>query len=107
MIFQILLSAALILVAVYAFTQKVKSPLVSVVTTLSAMAGLYFVWMPGQANVLAHAFGIGRGADLLFYCWGLISLTLLLNLHFKVRSNLEFVTVLARRVAIMEAERNM
>jgi hypothetical protein len=104
MIFQLLLSASLALIIVYAFTQKAKSPLVSVVTTLSALSGLYFVWAPGQANAIAHAIGIGRGADLIFYCWGVISLVLLLNLHFKVRSNLELLTVLARKVAIREAE---
>lgn len=104
MIFQLLLSTSLILIIVYAFTQKAKSPLIGVVTTFAALSGLYFVWAPTQANVLAHAIGIGRGADLIFYCWGIISLALLLNLHFKVRSHMELVTKLARKIAILEAE---
>ena len=104
MIFQILLGAGLLIIVVYAFTQKAKSPFVSVVTMLGALAGLYFVWVPGHANAIANFIGIGRGADLIFYCWIVISLAILLNLHFKVRSNLELVTALARKVAIVEAE---
>lgn len=106
MIFQLLLSAGLLFVVIYAFAQKAKSPFVSVITVLCAIAGLYFVWAPSDANAIAHSIGIGRGADLVSYCWIVISLALLLNLHFKVRSNLEVVTVLVRNVAIMEAERH-
>jgi small membrane protein len=106
MIFQLLLTMSLILVIVYAFTQKAKSLPVSSVATLSALAGLYFVWAPNQANDIAQAIGIGRGADLIFYCWGVISLVLLLNLHFKLRSNMELLTVLTRKIAIMEAEQH-
>lgn len=106
MIFQLLLGTGLLLIVVYAFTQKAKSPFVSVVTMLSALAGLYFIWAPGHANIIANVIGIGRGADLIFYCWIVISLAILLNLHFKVRSNLEIVTALARKVAIMEAEQH-
>jgi small membrane protein len=104
MIFQLVLSAGLLFIIVYAITQKAKSPFVSVVATLSALTGLYFVWVPSHANAIAHAIGIGRGADLIFYCWGIISLVLLLNLHFKLRSNSEVVTELARKLAILEAE---
>lgn len=104
MIFQILLAIGLLIIMVYAFTQKAKSPVVSILTMISALAGLYFVWAPNQANAIAHAVGIGRGADLTFYCWIVISLAILLNLHFKIRSNLELLTAMARKVAIAEAE---
>lgn len=104
MIFQMLLAIGLLIIMVYAFTQKAKSPVVSILTMISALAGLYFVWAPNQANAIAHAVGIGRGADLTFYCWIVISLAILLNLHFKIRSNLELLTAMARKVAIAEAE---
>jgi hypothetical protein len=102
---QIILSASLLFIVVYAFTQKTKSPFVSAITMLCALSGLYFVWVPDHATVIAHAMGIGRGADLIVYIWIVISLAILLNLHFKVRSSLEVVTSLARMVAIAEAER--
>lgn len=104
MILQILLGASLLFIVVYAFTQKMKSPFVSRTTMFCALAGQYFIWVPNHATVIAHAMGIGRGADLIFYIWIVISSAILLNLHFKVRSNLELVTSLARKVAIGEAE---
>lgn len=105
MIFQLLLSAGLIFIVLYAFKQKHKSLFVSVVTVISALCGLYFVWAPNQANAIANIIGIGRGADLILYCWVFTSLLLLLILHFKVRSNLELITSLARKLAIAEAEK--
>ena len=106
MIFQLLLSFGLFFIVLYAFKQKSKSLIVSIITAVSALSGLYFVWAPNQANTLAHVIGVGRGADLIFYCWVVISLLLLLNLHFKIRSNQEFITILARRIAILETEKH-
>lgn len=106
MILQLLLSSGLFVIVIYAFTQKSKSMLIGGVTMFSALSGIYFVWMPDHANALAHLLGIGRGADLIFYFCGVIGFSLLLSLHFKVRSNLELITALARHIAITEAERN-
>jgi hypothetical protein len=106
MIFQFLLSAALCFIVIYAFTQNSKSPFVSNLIIFCALFGMYFVWLPNHANAIAHFFRIGRGADLIFYCWVIISLLLLLNLHFKARSNLELISTLARKIAIIEAEKN-
>lgn len=106
MILQLLLSSGLFVIIIYALTHKSKSMLISGVTMFSALSGIYFVWVPNHANALAHLLGIGRGADLIFYFCGVIGFSLLLSLHFKVRSNLELVTALARNIAIKEAERN-
>jgi hypothetical protein len=49
--------------------------------------------------------GIGRGVDLILYTWVVISLIMLLNLHLKLRSQLELITLLARKIAIADALR--
>ncbi|MBI3154576.1 MAG: DUF2304 domain-containing protein [Burkholderiales bacterium] len=104
---QLILSAALLLIVVYAGSQLRSSPLVGVVSMLASATGNYLVWFPGQANAIAHALGIGRGADLLMYCWVVISMAILLNLHFKRRSDRELLTMLIRASAIAEAERDL
>lgn len=104
MTIKILLSVGLFLIVAYASTQRGKSPLVSVFTLFCAAAAIYFVWAPESANLIAHHLGVGRGADLVFYCWGLISFAVLLNLHFKMRKRDEQVTTLARKLAILDAE---
>lgn len=105
MIFRILLSVSLAIVIVYSLTQARKSPLVGLLASITALVGMSMVWLPETATAIAHALGIGRGADLLFYCWVIITFVLLLNLHFKLRRHNDQLTVLVRELAIAEAER--
>jgi small membrane protein len=103
MIAQLLLTLLLTVVVLYAWTQLRRSPTVGVLSLLAAAAGLYVVWTPKHATVLAEIAGVGRGADLISYLWIAISLLLLLNLHLKLRSQMELITVLARSLAIAQA----
>ena len=79
------------------------SPAVSMFSILLAAAGLYFVWVPAHSTYLAELVGIGRGADLILYVWVCISLILLLNLHLKLRMQMELITMLARKLAVIDA----
>jgi len=57
-------------------------------------------WLPERANDLAALLGVGRGADLILYCWILTSLIVVLNLHLLIRANLQLTTELARQFAL-------
>jgi hypothetical protein len=103
MIAQIGLSILLAGIMIYAFTQYARAPAIGLVALLVAAAGLYFVWLPEQATWLAAHVGIGRGVDLIIYVWVVISLLVMLNLHLKLRSQMELITALAREVAIANA----
>jgi hypothetical protein len=100
MIAQLFLTALLLGILLYAWLQYRRSPLVGLLSMLSALAGLYFVWVPSHATRLAAFAGIGRGVDLILYIWVAISLIVLLNLHLKLRAQMELITVLARQIAI-------
>ena len=104
MIAQIILSALLGVAIVYALASFRKTPPVAVVVGFAALAGLYFVWLPDQATWLAERVGIGRGVDLVLYIWVVVSLLAILNLHLLLRMQLEQITILARRLALAEAE---
>lgn len=104
MIASLLLSAILCSILVYAWSEQRRVPLVAICTIIAAAAGLYLVWFPWQANMLAELVGIGRGADLILYVWVLISLLILFNLHLKLRSQMELITELAREVALLRSE---
>ena len=103
MIAQFLLTALLFGVLLYAWTEYRRSPAVGLIAVWAAFAGLYFVWIPSHATRLAEFVGIGRGVDLILYTWVIISLVVLLNLHLKLRAQMELITVLARTLAIAEA----
>ena len=83
MIAQLILTAFLLGILLYALTEYRRSPAVGLIAVLAAVGGLYFVWVPSHATHLADFVGIGRGVDLIIYIWIVISLLLLLNLHLK------------------------
>ena len=103
MIAQLLLTALLALVLVYAWSAHRTVPIIGPLASGAALAGLYFVWVPEHATALAAFVGIGRGSDLIVYTWVVISLLIMLNLHLKLRLQLDMITRLARAVAIDRA----
>src|SRR3954469_25294623 len=103
MIAQIMLSVLLLGVIAYAWTEYKRAPVVAFLFALVSIAGLYFVWFPESSTRWAEIVGIGRGADLILYTWSCISLLVILNLHLKLRSQLEMITGLARTIAIGNA----
>lgn len=103
MIAQLLLTALLTLVLVYAWSAHRAVPIIGLLASGAALAGLYFVWVQEHATALAALVGIGRGSDLIVYIWVVISLLITLNLHLKLRLQLDMITRLARAVAIDRA----
>src|SRR5262249_22690406 len=104
MIAQLVLSALLAGILLYAWTEYRRSPAVALLTVFVASAGMYFVWVPEHSTQLAELVGIGRGVDLILYIWVCISLIVLLNLHLKLRTQMELITTLARKIAIADAQ---
>ena len=103
MIAQIVLTAFLFGIALYARLQYRRAPVIGLLSMAIAVAALYFVWIPSHATKLAELAGIGRGVDLILYLWVVISLIVLLNLHLKLRAQMETITVLARELALANA----
>lgn len=102
MIFQFALSVVLLIVVLYSYSQRNSSFVVSIFAFAAAIVGFYFTWLPDHATLVAAVVGIGRGADLIFYLWVVISLILLLNVHLKLRAQHVQITELVRRIAILE-----
>ena len=103
MIAQFVLSVLLLGIVVYSWTEYRRAPAIGLLSMLTALTGLYFVWVPAHATWLAELVGIGRGVDLILYLWVVISLIVLLNLHLKLRNQMEVITVLARELALANA----
>ena len=96
----------LLTVLLYAWREYRHAPVVGLLSMMAAVAGLYFVLVPAHATWLAEHVGIGRGVDLVIYVWVAISLIALLNLHLKMRGQMELITTLARAVALQSATRS-
>lgn len=104
MIIKLALTFLLSGIVIYALVEYRRSPVVSTLSMLASLVGIYLTWIPVHASELAALVGVGRGVDLIIYTWVVISLLVLLNLHLKLRVQLELITVLARRIAIQNAE---
>jgi small membrane protein len=103
MIAQLLLTVMLFTILLYASMTYRQAPIIGFLSVVAAFGGLYFIWFPTHATRLAELVGIGRGVDLILYTWVVISLIMLLNLHLKLRTQLELITLLARKIAIADA----
>ncbi len=104
MIIQVILTFMLMLLTVYAFYQRFRSTPVSWFIVGCCSVGLIFVWMPWLSTDFAHFLGVGRGADLIFYLFALLGMAAVFNLHLRLRSHMEAMTELARRIAILSAQ---
>ena len=102
MIAQAMLTILLVGVVLYAGNERRRSPVVAWLSVVAAACGLYFTWMPDHATHVAQWAGVGRGVDLVLYIWVCITLVVLLNLHLKLRTQMELITVLARTIALAD-----
>jgi hypothetical protein len=105
MIIQVILTLGLLSCLLYAFLQRQKSRLISLAIGGVALAGIYFVLVPERTDQLAQLVGIGRGADLILYCWLVISLMVSVNLQFRILRLQGLITELARQMALQAAPR--
>jgi len=103
MIIKLILLAGLIGTFGYALSQHRRSRWLSTVLMVISVAGAVFVLLPNLTNEIANAVGVGRGADLVLYCFVLISLFAIFNIHLRLRASAGTTTELARALAIMSA----
>jgi small membrane protein len=104
MIAQYSLTAGLAAIAAIAFMQIKKAILICSSIMIAALFGIYLVWVPEQATVIAQHVGIGRGTDLVLYIWILISFFSLVVVYLKMNNQFEAITSLARALALIRAE---
>lgn len=103
---QILLILAAIIVLLVYFNRIRSRLLDRVLFFVVAMLGVVMVIRPDWANDVAHFLGVGRGADLVVYL-GITGLAFLwLGLYTRQREMDVRLTELARRLAIMQAEKS-
>lgn len=103
MIFQSLLVVVLFVIIVYAYFQLRSAPPVAISALLLAVLGLFFALAPEASNEIAKLVGIGRGADLIVYCFILTTFVAIFNLHLRFRAYEGRITAVVRELAILTA----
>lgn len=104
MIAQALLTFGLLIFAGYALTSPFLGAVTKLFLAFVPLVGIALVWNPEAANTIAGVVGIGRGADLLLYCWVIISLLMAFVLNARIHFLHRELTELARAVALKDAQ---
>lgn len=94
------LTAFALLVIAYGIREWRRSRLVGASLVLISLFGTFLVWFPELADRFAAMAGVGRGADLVLYCYSATSFVMLLNLALKQRELHQSITDLARHVSL-------
>ena len=96
---QVLLIGGVVAIFLY-YMLKVRSALLDLLAIAAfALAAIYFILVPDAATRIAHRLGVGRGADLLFYCCILFFLFIVLKLFARIRRLEQTITDLVREEA--------
>ncbi len=97
---QLILAALLAGIAAL-YIYSVRSRLISRITAIGLITiGVLFVLNPDWTHTLAHAVGVGRGADLVFYLLAVAGAYAIVILSSQVRSLEHKITALVRELAI-------
>jgi len=71
---------------------------------LTIPCAIFVVLFPSSSTDLAHALGVGRGADLLLYGLAIIVIFQIFDGYIKGKEEQKRTVNLARRIAILEAK---
>src|SRR5688572_10296227 len=102
---QIILIGGVVAIFVY-YMARFRSAFIDLLI-LFVFSGLaiFFILFPEKTNLLAQKVGVGRGADLLFYCCILFFLFILIKLFARIRRLEKTLTDLVRKQAKDEANK--
>ncbi len=104
MIIQPILSVLLLGILFFVLIQHHTGRLLRPAVTIVVATGIFFTWMPGFSNKVANYLGIGRGADLIFYIWIVLSMLALASLYITFNKQERQITHLTRALALHQAQ---
>jgi small membrane protein len=104
MLIRVILLTLLAGIGYYAFARRHKVP-IHIILVLGLLGlGALFVIVPELTNRIAHAVGVGRGADLISYLVEVLLLFVIIHYYTKFVELESQVTRLVREIALLRAE---
>jgi len=100
---QLILFFGLLLISVYAYRKFRNSIVDALLMSLFILAGIVLVIFPEVTNRIAHALGVGRGVDLIFYFCILFFIFIILKLYARLRRLEQVMTKMIRNNSIAGA----
>lgn len=103
MIFQISVTIFLAIIFFMLYSSR-QAYFMRLPVLLGIFLGVVCVWYSEAAVSVAHFFGIGRAADLVFYICILLAFYCFFTLYIKQQATNENITRLVRKMAIDDAQ---
>lgn len=100
---QVILFFGLLLISAYVYKKFRNSIVDAVAMGLFILAGATLVIFPDITSSLAHALGVGRGVDLIFYFCILFFIFIILKLYARIRRLEQMMTKVIRNNSIAGA----
>lgn len=95
---------AFVLLSAYTYLTRLRSQLFDrLLILLTAMSAMVLIATPNLSNSLAHLFGVGRGADFIFYLAHAGMVLIAILLYSRLRDQSEQIGRLTRQIAISQA----
>ena len=102
---QIILFSGLLIISIYVYRRFRNSIADAIVIAIFILGGIIFILFPELTTQLAHALGVGRGADLIFYLCILFFFFIVLKLYARIRKLEQMITGIIRENSIASAKK--
>lgn len=96
---QLLLIGGVVAIFIYYISRFRSAFFDLLILAVFAGLGIFFILFPDYTNIIANKLGVGRGADLLFYCCILLFLFIFIKLFARIRRLEKTLTELVRKQA--------
>jgi hypothetical protein len=106
MIIQPILSVLLLGILFFVLIQHHSGRVLRSTMSIAVILGIFLTWMPELSNQFANYMGIGRGVDLIFYIWIVLSMLALASLYITFNRQDRQITHLTRALALHQAQGN-
>lgn len=82
-----------------------KTVIIERILTLGILfSGIIFVLLPDLATSIANYFGIGRGADFIFYLFIFLTILWFISLSMRIKRTDQKITTIVRNIALSSPE---
>lgn len=103
MIIKIFLTLFSLFIFFYAFANNNLKIIYKSIVYPTLIFAVYCIWNPSYTTYIANLIGVGRGTDLLVYILIITNLFLIIKQNLKFRDQEDKLTILARKIAILDS----
>lgn len=100
MIGTLVLTLPMLAILAYGALEIRRAPIVGMVMVALSIVAIALIWIPGLAATVADRLQLGSAADVIMVAWVGLVTVILLNLHLRLRRQMQAVTLLTRQIAL-------